>query len=155
MTANVSAPTRLFTVREANAALPLVRVITRDMVELARDIVERRDRLQMLLVGRKLCPGNPYDDELAQMSDDLERDASRIREYVEELQQLGVEPKNATDGLVDFPGILDGRHVYFCWKLGEEEVSHWHEIGAGYASRKPLLSTSSRNQAASRTTFRC
>ena len=155
MTANVSTSTRLFTVREANATLPLVRAITRDMVEVARDLVERRDRLQMLLAGRKLSPGNPYDDELAQMSDDLERDAHRIREYVEELQQLGVQPKNATDGLVNFPGILDGRHVYFCWKLGEDEVAHWYEIGASYASRKPLISPSSRNQSASRTTFLC
>jgi hypothetical protein len=146
MTANVSSPTRLFTIREANAVLPLVRAITRDMVEVARDVVERRDRLQALLAGRKLCPGNPYDDELVQMGEDLERDAGRIRELVEELGELGVEPKSATDGLVDFPGILDGRHVYFCWKLGEEEVSHWHEIGAGFASRKPLNSPALRNQ---------
>ena len=155
MTANVSAPTRLFTVHEANATLPLVSAITRDMVEVARDLVERRDRLQVLLAGRKLSPGNPYDDELAQMSEDLERDANRIREYVEELNQLGVETKNATDGLVDFPGILDGRHVYFCWQLGENEVSHWHEIGASYATRKPLISPSSRKKSASRTTFLC
>jgi hypothetical protein len=133
MTANVSSPTRLFTVREANAALPLVRAITQDLVRDASDLVDRRDRLQVLLAGRRLTVGNPYDDELAQMGEDLERDANRIREYIEELEQLGVELKSATDGLVDFPGILEGRHVYFCWKLGESEVSHWHEIDAGFA----------------------
>jgi hypothetical protein len=154
MTANVSCPSRLFTVREANATLPLVRAITQDLVRDARDLVDRRDRLQMLLAGRRLTAGNPYDDELSQMGEDLERDANRIREYIEELQQLGVELKSATDGLVDFPGILDGHHVYFCWKLGEEEVSHWHEIDAGFASRKPLSSISPRNQT-SRTTFLC
>jgi hypothetical protein len=155
MTANVSSPTRLFTVREANAALPLVRAITQDLVRDACDLVDRRDRLQVLLAGRRLTVGNPYDDELAQMGEDLERDANRIREYIEELEQLGVELKSATDGLVDFPGILEGRHVYFCWKLGEAEVSHWHEIDAGFASRKPLASVSTRNQAPSRSTFLC
>jgi hypothetical protein len=155
MTANVSSPTRLFTLREANATLPLVSAITQDMVDVARDIVGRRDRLQVLLAGRKLLPGNPYDDELAQMRDDLERDANRVREYAEELQQLGVEAKSATEGLVDFPGILDGRHVYFCWKLGEDEVSHWHEIGASYASRKPVNSPNSRNSKTPRSTFLC
>ncbi len=152
MTANVSSPPRLFTICEANATLPLVRAITRDMVDVATDLVDRRDRLQALLAGRKLSPGNPYDDELVQMKDDLERDAVRIREYVEELHQLGVEPKSATDGLVDFPGVLDGRHVYFCWKLGEEEVSHWHEIGGNYSTRKPLTHTGSRNQPPPRST---
>ncbi len=152
MTAQVSSAPRLFTIREANATLPLVRAITRDMVEVAKDLVDRRDRLQALLAGRKLSPGNPYDDELVQMKEDLERDAIRIREYVEELQQLGAEPKSATDGLVDFPGVLDGRHVYFCWKLGEEEVSHWHEIGGSYATRMPLTGRPSRNQPPPRST---
>lgn len=152
MTANVTSAPRLFTICEANATLPLVRAITRDMVEVATDLVDRRDRLQALLAGRKLSPGNPYDDELVQMKDDLERDASRIREYVEELQQLGVEPKSATDGLVDFPGMLDGRHVYFCWKLGEEEVSHWHEVGGSYATRSPITGRNSRNQPPPRST---
>lgn len=71
MTANVTSAPRLFTICEANATLPLVRAITRDMVEVATDLVDRRDRLQALLAGRKLSPGNPYDDELVQMKDDL------------------------------------------------------------------------------------
>jgi hypothetical protein len=42
-------------------------------------------------------------------------------------------------GLVDFPGEMDGRSVYLCWRLGESAVEYWHELEAGYAGRQPLV----------------
>jgi hypothetical protein len=41
-------------------------------------------------------------------------------------------------GLVDFPGEIDGRSVFLCWRLGEKEVAWYHEENAGFSSRKPL-----------------
>ena len=41
-------------------------------------------------------------------------------------------------GLLDFPARLDGREVELCWHVGEEAVAFWHEIGEGYAGRKPI-----------------
>jgi len=61
-----------------------------------------------------------------------------LREYVDELRQLGIEPKSTVDGVVDFPAKLDGRDVYLCWKLGEPEVLHWHEVNGGFQGRHPL-----------------
>jgi hypothetical protein len=72
------------------------------------------------------------------MERELEMDGRRILEYVEELRQLGVEAKSATEGLVDFPAVFDGRMVYLCWRLGEPEVSYWHELDAGFRGRKLL-----------------
>jgi hypothetical protein len=76
------------------------------------------------------------------MEADLERDTLRLQGYVEELRDLGVEPKGAIEGLVDFPAQIDGRLVYLCWKLGEPEVLYWHEIDAGFAGRQPLTAGS-------------
>ncbi len=28
--------------------------------------------------------------------------------------------------------------VYLCWKLGEPEVLHWHELDAGFRGRQSL-----------------
>src|SRR6478736_1100253 len=117
---------RLFTIDQANAMLPLVRAITTDLAKVAKGVVERRRRLALLTSGRDLKPGDPYSDELAQMESELERDAVRLQEYVEELRELGVEPKGAVEGLVDFPCKMDGRVVLLCWKLGEPEVLYWH-----------------------------
>jgi hypothetical protein len=38
---------------------------------------------------------------------------------------------------------MDGREVYLCWLLGEDEVGHWHELDAGFAGRQSLLAGSS------------
>jgi hypothetical protein len=135
-------PARLFTIEQANAMLPLVRAITSDLAVLAKDVVERRHRLALLVSGRDLKPGDPYSDELAQMEADLERDALRLQGYVDELRELGVEPKGAVEGLVDFPCQLDGRLVLLCWKLGESEVLYWHDLDAGFAGRQPLTAGS-------------
>ncbi len=134
--------TRLFTIEEANATLPLVRAITSDLVGLSLDVVDRRQRLSQLTAGRNLQSGDPYDEELAQIAEELQKDETRVREYVDELKELGVEPKGLTEGLVDFPSMMDGRLVYLCWKLGEEEVAYWHERDAGFAGRQPLLAES-------------
>ncbi len=136
-----SRPRRTFTVQQANAALPLVRAIVRDLVEAARDVMERRERLSYLIGGRSRDKHDPYREELAQIEDQLEKDSRQLEEYVDELRQLGVEPKCATEGLVDFPALLDGRPVYLCWKLGEPEVLHWHELDAGFAGRQSLAAS--------------
>ncbi|HEX5103303.1 MAG TPA: DUF2203 domain-containing protein [Pirellulaceae bacterium] len=135
-------PARLFTIEQANAMLPLVRAITTDLARLGSDVMERRHRLALVAEGRKLKPGDPYSDELAHMRDELEKDQIKLREYVEELQELGVEPKGAIEGLVDFPCLMDGRVVYLCWKLGEPEVLYWHDLESGFAGRQSLTADS-------------
>ncbi len=129
---------KIFTVEAANASLPLVRAIVADLAQLSREVVERRERLSLLLAGRERGVQDAYGEELSQIEEELEKDSQRLQEYVDELQQLGVEPKNGPDGLVDFPALLDGRPIYLCWKLGEAEVLHWHELDAGFRGRQPL-----------------
>jgi Uncharacterized conserved protein len=135
-------PAKLFTIEQANAMLPLVKAITSDLSRLAGEVVERRHRLAILTAGRDLKAGDPYADELAQTEAELESDVVRIQEYIAELRALGVEPKGAMEGLVDFPSLMDGRIVYLCWRLGEPEVLHWHELEAGFAGRQSLTAGS-------------
>ena len=142
MTVEERKPARMFTIDQANAMLPLVRAITTDLASLAKDVVERRHRLALLTSGRDLKPGDPYSDELAQMEADLERDATRLQGYVDELRELGVEPKGAVEGLVDFPCKMDGRLVLLCWRLGESEVLYWHDLESGFGGRQPLTAGS-------------
>jgi hypothetical protein len=142
MTSETYRPRKIFTVEQANAALPLVRAITSDLVRLSREVVERRERLALLSGGRSSAAKDLYSEELAQIEEELEKDGGQLQAYVDELRELGVEPKSATEGLVDFPAMLDGRLVFLCWKLGEPEVVCWHELDAGFAGRQSLVAGS-------------
>ncbi len=127
-----------FTVEQANAMLPLVRAIVKDLADLSREVIDRRERLSHLLSQRNGQPTDVYREELVQIEEELEKDGQRLRDYVEELKRLGIEPKNGPEGLVDFPTLVDGREAYLCWKLGEPEVLFWHDLEAGFAGRQSL-----------------
>ena len=124
---------KYFTVAEANAVLPLARAIVRDIAELAHNLREQYGRFS----DGKGRLGEAHREELQQA---IESDQERMREYVEELQHLGIELKDYHTGLIDFPCWMDNREVYLCWKLGEPEVGHWHELEAGFAGRQKILS---------------
>jgi hypothetical protein len=126
-----------FTIEQANQMLPLVRAIVGDIRDLASDLQVRRERMQHARPKGKGSLGSLYDEEARQSERDLGRDAAKLEEYVDELRKLGVELKG-WDGLVDFPSMMDGREIYLCWKLGESEVAHWHELNAGFSGRQKL-----------------
>lgn len=131
-------PAKLFTLDEANRSLPLVRAIVQDMSELARGIAERRQRLRMLGFARRDGRMDPYLEELAEIEGQLDEEERRLDEFASELYELGVEPKNASEGLVDFPAERRGRIVYLCWKQDEPEVQYWHDLDAGFAGRQGI-----------------
>jgi hypothetical protein len=133
---------KYFTAEQANAALPLVRAIVQDVVQLARDLRERQDRLSRVPPRDQL--GEAYREEVQQAHDEFERDRERLLEYEQELRSLGVELKDYYTGLVDFPCWMDGREVYLCWRLGEPEIGFWHELDAGFAGRQKLKARTSK-----------
>jgi hypothetical protein len=126
---------RFFTLEQANSMLPLIRRIVADIGKTAR----RYERVQTKLrqKGTKVlsAPQRPV------VEAELFDHADRLEECLQELRGLGVEFKG-WDGLVDFPAWVEGREIEYCWKQGEAEVNHWHEIYTGYAHRKPLPVTS-------------
>src|SRR5262249_54391445 len=129
---------KYFTPASANATLPLVRAIVRDVTELARELRERHERLSGVLSGKRAALSEAHQEELQQAQREVERGQERMHEYERELQQLGVELKDHYTGLIDFPCWMDGREVYLCWRLGEPEVAHWHEVNHGFAGRQRL-----------------
>lgn len=128
---------KYFTAAEANAALPLVRAIVKDITELAVSLRDRHERLTRL-GGDRGALGEAYQEELLTLQQDFDRAQDQMKDYVQELRGLGVELKDFDTGLVDFPAWMNGHEVYLCWRLGEPEVAHWHEVDAGFAGRQKL-----------------
>jgi hypothetical protein len=130
---------KYFTVEDANKALPLVRMIVSDIVRQDRIVEDLQRRLSTLTKERKRPANDLYAEELAQSQAELEAEEAKLSGYLDELKRLGVEFKGA-DGLVDFYSMMDGREVFLCWRLGEPEVSFWHDLDAGFAGRQALAS---------------
>jgi hypothetical protein len=61
-----------------------------------------------------------------------------ISRAVGELEAVDIVLRDVDRGLVDFPALRDGREIYLCWLVEEEEIAFWHEPGAGFAGRRPL-----------------
>lgn len=61
-----------------------------------------------------------------------------VRRLLGALSDAGIVLRDIDRGLLDFPALLDGREVYLCWELGEEEITHWHDLESGFSGRQPL-----------------
>jgi hypothetical protein len=122
-----------YTATQANKALPLVRRIVVDLVACFRAWEDAVRQVELTAHENTLV--NP---ESERWQREAQRLAAEIDAFVRELSELGVEVKGLDVGLVDFPGTLDGREVFFCWQLGEPAVTHWHDRDAGFSNRQPV-----------------
>jgi hypothetical protein len=125
-----------YTLAEASAMLPLLRSILRDVTTLANELRDRYERLVRLKNAEGL--DRAHEEEVRQLVAEFERGQEKMREYELELDKLGVELKDYYTGLIDFRHMKDGKEVYLCWRLGEPEIAHWHELDAGVAGRQKL-----------------
>jgi hypothetical protein len=131
-------PERVFTPEEANAALAEVRPLVEEMVRERRRLVragERRAELASQIAGNG---GGIAPSDVAEAASELQEAAAAVSSAVERIQALGVLVKDLDTGLVDFPARHRGRDVLLCWRLGEDEVAHWHGLEEGFAGRRPL-----------------
>jgi hypothetical protein len=123
-----------FSLAEANATLPLVSRIVADITErypVWRDLVARYE-----LVAAQSRPEWGESAEQIRLHTEIEVVAREISAYLAELEQVGCVFKGFEQGLVDFYGQLDGRDIFWCWKVGEVRIEHWHELEAGFAGRQ-------------------
>ena len=76
-----------------------------------------------------------------------ERDTSvnALREALQQIESTGCVIKDLDIGLIDFPCMVDDQEIYLCWKLGESEVLHWHELDAGFAGRQSLAASAAES----------
>jgi hypothetical protein len=113
---------KLFTPKEANQTLPLVKKIVDDILTTGQLIRE---------VSQKIGTSAEKDPEVIRAMDQLE-------EMFQELERIGCSYKdwNFTVGLVDFPAVIEGREVLLCWRSDEKELRYYHELEEGFTGRK-------------------
>ncbi|HEX6820013.1 MAG TPA: DUF2203 domain-containing protein [Ktedonobacterales bacterium] len=129
-------PPKYFTRTEAEALLPTVAPLLRDIREWRAELLHLGERLAEL---RAKAMGNghsrPDDDDPRALAKQLEQ---RISDALATINALGIEVKDLEMGLIDFPSLREDRVIYLCWRLGEDRIAWWHELAAGFAGRTPL-----------------
>jgi len=128
------------TPEQVDAALPALRHLFGQVYAQMADLVKLRGTLEE--AGLPSAP-----DELAPLPlpDDMERLKRRylraiadVADLLRRVGKLGGILRDLEVGLVDFPGVWEGRPVYFCWRYGEPVVAHFHGRDEGYGERRPL-----------------
>lgn len=121
---------RHFTVEQANEALESVRPLLQRLRD-ARDLLTDEEAHAALTDAAPTNGGGESGTQVGEAFLEVQR-------LLGALQEAGLVVRDIGRGLIDFPSIRDGREVYLCWELGDEDVAFWHELEGGYGGREPL-----------------
>lgn len=120
---------KYYTPTQANNLLGIVRPMVREMMIIAEKIQAHQPELWTLA---KKAAGNGGSPTLSKLLPDFDR----LHSLLHQIQDMGIEIKDLTTGLIDFVCLKDNREIYLCWKYNEDRVQFWHEIEAGFAGRQ-------------------
>jgi hypothetical protein len=129
---------RHFTPKEANAELREIRPLVEELVAHRRE--QQRLQAQRLELAMKIAGngGGIDSQKIAEVEEAEHRERVGIASCVNAIHGHGAIVKDLDEGLVDFPALRHGEEILLCWRLGEDEVAHWHGLEEGFAGRKQL-----------------
>jgi hypothetical protein len=152
--------TDFYDIDRANARLPEVRAVLEQLRSERRELIALRDRL-IAARRRAETPGDGrtlVDEALGDAAAGAGGAAAldsprildaRIRAVIDQMEAAvarlnawSVQLRDIEDGLADFPALVNGRQVWLCWQLGEDEVHFWHDLTSGFGGRRPLIELS-------------
>ena len=119
-----------FTRDEARALLPQVRAWLEKLNQSRRSLQKTDQRITQLLAA-----GDDVGGELANTQVKI---LAEIKSLLREFEQREIQIKDLERGLIDFPAIIGGREVFFCWESDDDDIEFWHDLDSGYAGREKL-----------------
>jgi len=121
---------RTYTLREASALVgPLTEVLR--AMRAARAVLTDRSLVEVLARRAPANGGGEDGRAFAEAALSFSRGLAQISVW-------GVVVRDLDSGLCDFRARRGERDVYLCWRLGEERIGYWHELGGGFQGRRPL-----------------
>lgn len=131
---------RTWSLEEANELIPIISrafdgifALNEQVEQVGKDMAILHD-----IWGSELLDptnaDNAYYKELRTKRSALQR---RIDAAIAELRRLGCAIDDLKRGIVHFYHKTPRGVVVFCWRYGEQKISHWHEL-SWRANRKPV-----------------
>lgn len=125
---------KLFTVSEANSLIPTLRPKLEEIRTQYSSLSQFKEDAKRAAAAASESGGGGMPGGTAYVNRLYE-----VGRIASELHDLGVQLKDYTRGLIDFPSLREGRVVLLCWQLDDaDELEWWHELEAGFAGRQPL-----------------
>ena len=124
-------PARYFSVDEANTLLREIEPLMADLLARRAKVVRARSQLMPGLSDLRNDFGGPIATEVA-------LDFRRIEQLIGRIQSFGCVLKDMNVGLLDFLSERDGREVFLCWRYGEPQIEHFHDLHTGFNSRQRI-----------------
>jgi hypothetical protein len=129
----------IFSLEEANRLLDEIRPRMERLVRAKREFDAIQTHLEVLgLATAGASNTNPDVRERERLHNRHVELAGFITEGVQAIHRRGCLVKDLERGLVDFYALAGDQLVFLCWQLGEAEVSHWHTLEGGFATRRPV-----------------
>ena len=130
---------RNFTLDEAESLLPVLESLLRTAIA-GKKLMDEVEAEMQAIAHRVFLNGgtNLNIVSLARRKAERGKAEQRLRDALAEIDATGVQVKDLTIGLLDFPCEAEGQTVLLCWKLGEKSITHWHGTEEGFAGRKPI-----------------
>ncbi len=122
---------RTYTVAEANALLPDVRHLVKQILEARARVIQLQPDLWPTVQKAVFNGGSKAASRAI-------RHIIAIQQALRMLQESNIVVKDVNTGLIDFPALRDGQLVYLCWQYDEPAIEFWHDIDSGYAGRQPI-----------------
>ena len=130
---------RVFTTEEAEELLPTVDLLLQKLVDTSvkqKLLEEQANEILDEVMEEGTQPSAI--DELKGIKETLDINVREIDQVEGEIMRMGLNVKDSTLGVVDFPAMRGDEPVYLCHRLGEKKMTHWHSVKDGFEGRKPL-----------------
>lgn len=119
-----------YTRDEARALLPQVRLWLEQLNTTRQRLLKADKRIAQILAAG--------DDVGGDLTNNQVKALAEIKALLREFEKREIQIKDLERGLIDFPAIIGGKEVFYCWETDDEDIEFWHDLDSGYAGREKL-----------------
>ncbi|MBF8289094.1 MAG: hypothetical protein HW391_62 [Chloroflexi bacterium] len=130
--------TRFYSIDEANAALPDVEHILVSLRDQREELIRLRDLVAEAQSGSPATARGTTTADTRTLRLRMQFLIDQMQAGVGGLVERDITLREIETGLIDFPAMANGRQIWLCWRLGEDDVDWWHELGDGFSGRAHL-----------------
>lgn len=124
---------------EANNNLPSVNQEVNALQLMQQKFLTKYEDLKKLRMRlRKDFKREPLKEKIFIIEAQLEFINVLAKTHINNIQAKGGFLRDIQHGVVDFPGLMNDRFVYFSWQRGENEIQYFHEKTDRYKDRKRI-----------------